>query len=114
MRAALWAWLCARARGAASIIQSALTGPDGVSWAPGRIMGFSVFGIGQCLVIKSSQQMLGHQMDPNNWSAFFQGVALFEGAICTIAIGLVLGMAPTDAGGKWWGKDASPPPPPAP
>jgi hypothetical protein len=26
---------------------------------------------------------------------------------------LVLGMAPTDPGGKWWGREASPPPPPA-
>ncbi len=27
-------------------------------------------------------------------------------------IRLVLGMAPTDFGGRWWGREASPPPPP--
>lgn len=27
---------------------------------------------------------------------------------------LVLGMAPTDPGGKWWGREASTPPPPKP
>lgn len=95
-----------------SIVKSALTGPDGQSWAPGRIMGFAVFVIGQCLVIRASHQQLARYMDPNSWMIFFQGVAIFEGAICTIAIGLVLGMAPTDSGGRWWDKGASPPPPP--
>jgi hypothetical protein len=95
-----------------SIGKSALTGADGSSWAPGRIMGFAVFLIGQCLVIRASAQQLDKHLDPNNWAAFFQGVAIFEATICSVAIGLVLGMAPTDSGGRWWGKEASPPPPP--
>ncbi len=98
-------------RGAGRIVKSALTAPDGESWAPGRIMGLAVFVIGQCLVMRASGQMLARPMDPNNWAVFFQGVALFEAAICGTAVGLVLGIAPTDAGGKWWGREASPPPP---
>ena len=68
--------------------------------------------IGQCLVIRAAQQMLGRPMDPSSWAVFFQGVAWFEGADCAVAIGLVLGMAPADPGGKWWGREASPPTPP--
>jgi hypothetical protein len=99
--------------GLGSIIKSALTAPDGESWAPGRIMGFVVFTVGQCLVVRASHQQLAHaNMDPNGWASFFQAVSMFEAAISTIAIGLVLGMAPADPGGKWWGREASPPPPP--
>src|SRR5438445_8871120 len=105
----LWAGASASARSLGSIIKSAMTAPDGESWAPGRIMGFAVFAVGQCLVIRASQQTLGRPMDPNNWAVFFQGVAMFEGMICGVAIGLVLGMAPADPGGKWWGKETTPP-----
>jgi hypothetical protein len=96
-----------------AIVKSALTGPDGVSWAPGRIMGFGVFVVGQCLVIRAAQSVLARSVSVGEWTTFFNGVAAFEAMDCATAIGLVLGMAPTDPGGKWWGKGASPPPPPA-
>jgi hypothetical protein len=95
-----------------SIIKSALTGPDGSSWAPGRIMGFGLFSVSQCLVIRATQSVLAKGPTVADWAAFLPAVAAFEGVVCAIAIGLVLGMAPTDSGGKWWGRDASPPPPP--
>ena len=104
--------LCAGALGLGSVIKSALTGPDGVSWAPGRIMGFGVFVVGQCLVIRASQSVLGRGLSPAEWTTFLNGVAGFEALDCATAIGLVLGMAPTDPGGKWWGREASPPPAP--
>lgn len=102
-----WAWIAAPVRGLGCIVKSMLTGADGSSWAPGRIMGLAVFVIGQCLVMRASAQMLARPMDPNNWTVFFQGVAVFEGSICAVAIGLVLGMAPADAGGGFW-KAAAP------
>ena len=95
-----------------AIIKSALTGPDGVSWAPGRIMGFALFGVTQCLVVRAAQAVLAKGPSVSDWAVFLPAVATFEGVVCAIAIGLVLGMAPTDSGGKWWGRDASPPPPP--
>lgn len=101
------AWLSAYA-----IVKSALTGPDGVSWAPGRIMGFGVFVVGQCLVVRAAQSVLAKGLSAGEWTTFFNGVAAFEALDCATAIGLVLGMAPTDPGGKWWGREASPPPPP--
>jgi hypothetical protein len=104
------AWLWPALTGLGAIVQSVLTGPDGRSWAPGRIMGFGVFGVGQCLVVRASASVLAHGLDPEAWKTFFDGVAGFEFADCTVAIGLVLGMAPTDPGGRWWSKDASPPP----
>ena len=109
---ALWAWVCAPARGLGGIIKSVLTGPDNESWAPGRIMGFGVFVVGQCLVVRASASVLAKGLSPPEWQAFFAGVAGFEAVDCGTAIGLVLGMAPADPGGRWWGKEASPPPPP--
>lgn len=98
----------------ASIIKSALNGPDGVSWAPGRIMGFGVFLVGQCLVVRASQAVLARGLSPSEWTTFLDGVAGFEALDCGTAIGLVLGMAPADPGGKWWGREATPPQAPEP
>lgn len=105
----LWAGLCAAVRGLGGIAKSALTAPDGTSWAPGRIMGFGVFVIGQCLVIRASQSVLIKGLSVSEWTAFLQGIATFEALDCAVATGLVLGMAPTDPFGKWWGKDAATP-----
>jgi hypothetical protein len=107
-----WAWAFAAARRLGGIVKSMLTGPDGSSWAPGRIMGVAEFGVGQCLVVRATHEVLGKQPSVSDWCAFFSGVSAFEAAICATAIGLVLGMAPTDSGGRWWGREASPPPPP--
>ncbi len=107
-----WTWLCARAAGLGGIVKSLLTGPDGSSWAPGRVMGLATFVVAQCLVIKASQAMLPQLKTPTDWQGFFMGVAGFQAVTGGTCIALVLGMAPTDAGGKWWGRDASPPPPP--
>ena len=96
----VWPGLCAGARGLAAVIKSALTGPDGASWAPGRIMGFGVFVVGQCLVMRAAQAVLARGPSVAEWGAFFNGVASFEALDCATAIGLVLGMAPTDPGGK--------------
>jgi hypothetical protein len=112
---ALWACMPSTlARGLGGIVKSALTGPDGISWAPGRIMGFGVFAVGQCLVIRAAHSVLLRGLAPVDWKVFFDGVAAFEFTDCGVAIALVLGMAPSDPGGKWWGKEAAPPPPPNP
>ena len=112
-RAQYWVALRAPARSLGDIIKSVLTGPDGVSWAPGRIMGLGLFLVGQCLVMRAAHDVLTKHPAVADWVMFFGGVSAFEAAICATAIGLVLGMAPTDSGGKWWGREASPPPPPA-
>jgi hypothetical protein len=108
----IWASLAAPAGMLGSIIKSALTGPDGSSWAPGRIMGFATFVVAQCMVIKVAGAMLPVVRSPQGWTTLFVAVAGFQGATGATCIALVLGMAPTDAGGKWWGREASPPPPP--
>jgi hypothetical protein len=96
------------------VLKSLLTAPDGESYAPGRIMGFVVFFIGQAITVFVVLQVAEHQppVSVSDWMGLLIGVAGFEAAICGTAIGLVLGMAPTDSGGKWWDKGASPPPPP--
>jgi hypothetical protein len=108
----IWAATRGLCRILGSIIKSALTGPDGASWAPGRIMGFGVFVVGQCLVVRATHSVLAKGLSAADWTTFFNGVAAFEALDSATAIGLVLGMAPTDPGGKWWGREASPPPPP--
>jgi hypothetical protein len=97
-----------------SVLKSLFTAPDGESYAPGRIMGFIVFFVGQGIVVFVVHQVAAHvpPVSVSDWMGLLIGVAGFEAAICTTAIGLVLGMAPTDSGGKWWDKGASPPPPP--
>ena len=111
-RAELWAAVCAPVRIAGPIIKSAMTGPDGESWAPGRLMGFAVFAIGQGLVTRAAADVLSRRPPVADWVVFLGGVSAFEAAICGTAVGLVLGMAPSDPGGRWWGREASPPPPP--
>jgi hypothetical protein len=106
-----WRWLKVAGVALYTIVKSALTAPDGTSWAPGRIMGFGVFVVGQCLVIRAAQSVLARGLSVSEWTSFFNGVAAFEAMDCATAIGLVLGMAPTDPGGKWWGREASAPPP---
>ena len=95
------------------VIKSYLTAPDGESYAPGRLMAFATFVICQCLVIKATLSVMAAAPKVADWNAFFQGVSMFEFAVATISIALVMGIAPADSGGKWWGKDASPPPPPS-
>jgi hypothetical protein len=111
------AWSASQAfaavRSVGGIVKSALTGPDGVSWAPGRIMGFAVFAVGQCLVVRAAHSVLLKGLTPTDWRIFFDGVGAFEFTDCGVAIALVLGMAPSDPGGRWWGKEAAPPPAPA-
>ena len=104
-----WRWIGVLGQGAWSVIRTAMTGPDNVSWAPGRIMGFGVFLVGQCLVMRAAQAVLAKGATVGEWATFFQGVASFEALDSATAIGMVLGMSPTDPGGKWWGREASPP-----
>jgi hypothetical protein len=108
MTKALWALACAAARGLWSIVKTAMTGPDNQSWAPGRIMGFSVFAVGQCLVIRIAQWGLDRAGSLGELLTVFSGVSAFEAAICCTAVGLVLGMAPSDPGGRWWEKQEPP------
>ncbi|AKU43453.1 holin/antiholin [Caulobacter phage Sansa] len=98
---------------AAKFMMSMLTGPDGESVAPGRVMACILFIVGQFVTIYVVFK-LGPKAIVSDWALALQSLALWEGAICGGATGLILGTAPTDAGGKWWGKDASPPPPPVP
>jgi len=111
---AIWTWLCARGRGLGGVVKSVMTGPDGVSWAPGRIMGFATFIVAQCLVIRASAAMIPVLKTPGDWQVFFVGVGAFQAGTGATCVALVLGMAPSDSGGKWWGRDASPPPAPRP
>jgi hypothetical protein len=107
----LWSWIGVRAHAFGGIVKSMLTGPDGASWAPGRIMGLATFAVAQCLVIKASAAMIPLMRTPADWLTFFTAVGGFQAGTGATCIGLVLGMAPADSGGKWWGRDASPPPP---
>lgn len=106
--------LAAIAAAAAHALKSYATGPDGRSYAPGRAMAAAVFVVGQCLVIRATQTVLAARPTVEAWGVFFGSVSTFEAAICATCVGLVLGIAPADPGGKWWGRDNHPPPPPEP
>ena len=97
-------------RGVGGVLKSYATAPDGVSYAPGRLFAFVTFAVGQGLVVRAAVSVLARGPTVADWAAFFQAVAMFEFAIASVAIGLVMGIAPADPGGKWWGRDASPPP----
>jgi hypothetical protein len=71
-------------------------------------MGFSVFAVGQCLVVRVAQWGLDHAASLGELLTVFGGVSAFEAAISATAVGLVLGMAPSDPGGRWWEKPAPP------
>ena len=101
-------------RGIGAVLKSYATGPDGVSYAPGRLFAFGVFGVGQGLVLRAAASILSRGPQVADWAGFFQAAAMFEFAIASIAIALVMGIAPADPGGRWWSREASPPPPPNP
>ena len=107
-RARLWPWLALRGLG--GIIKSTLTGPDGTSYAPGRLFAFATFVIAQGLVVRVSAALLPVSRHVSDWMSFFAAVAAFQGATGATCIALVLGIAPADSGGRWCSKDASPPP----
>lgn len=94
-----------------TVIKSYLTGPDGVSYAPGRLMAMVLFAICQVTVILTVHHALSHNIRTSGWPPFLQGIAIFEGMTSSVCVALILGIAPTDPQGKWWGKDASPPGP---
>ena len=104
------AWLRIGARALAEAAKSYLTGPDGTSYAPGRLFAFATFVIAQGLVVRAAAAVLSGPRPVSDWMAFFVAVAAFQGATGATCIALVLGIAPADSGGKWWSKDASPPP----
>ena len=93
-----------------AIVQSLFTGPDGKSWAPGRVFAFATFAVAQGLVLKVTAVSLHHLRSAGEWMTFFAAVAGFQGATGATCVALVLGIAPADSGGRWWSKDASPPP----
>lgn len=101
---------------AGEIAKSYLTAPDGESYAPGRLMGLIVFALAQGIAIYVVQHVGGRipPVSVADWQVALVALAAWEVAICGTAVGLILGVAPTDSGGKWWSKDASPPPPPIP
>ena len=109
---------CARGalmRGIGVVLKSYATAPDGVSYAPGRLFAFVAFGVGQALEARATVSVLARAPTVVDWAAFFQAVAMFEFAIASVSIALVMGIAPADPGGKWWDRGASPPPtPPSP
>lgn len=96
------AWAGAAARCLGGIVKSALTGPDGVSWAPGRIMAAATFIVAQCLVIRASQAFLPLAKTAMDFGYFFAGVAGFQAVTGATCIALVLGNAPADPGGGFW------------
>lgn len=95
-----------------SIFKSFLTGPDGTSYAPGRLMALILFAVIVWLVIFVALRISDHAPTVNDWVTYLNALMIFVPAMVVAIIGLILGQAPTDAGGKWWGKDASPPPAP--
>lgn len=97
--------------GAGAILKSLLTGPDGESYAPGRLMALVLFTIVAWLIVFIAYRLADKAVDVNGWVTYLNALMIFVPAMCVAIIGLILGQAPTDAGGKWWGKDASPPPP---
>ncbi|GEM_PF-6600829 len=105
-----FAWLAPPVRGLGAVVRSYLTGPDGRSFAPGRLFAFVTFVIAQCLVVRVSAALLPALRHPSDWMTYFVAVAGFQGATGATCIALVLGIAPADSGGRWWSKDASPPP----
>jgi uncharacterized membrane protein YadS len=104
------AWLGPAVAGLGAIVKSYLTGPDGRSYAPGRLFAFATFVIAQGLVVRVSAALLPVMRHASDWMTFFMAVAGFQAATGATCIALVLGIAPADSGGKWWSKDASPPP----
>ena len=64
----------------------------------------------QCLVIRVSAALLAKLNAPEQWMTFFIAVGGFQACTGATCIALVLGIAPADSGGRWWSKDASPPP----
>jgi hypothetical protein len=72
-------------------------------------MGFGLFGVGVCAYIRITAAMLPRLVTPERCFTYFQGSVFYFGGLGTVCIALVLGMAPSDRGGKWWGRDASPP-----
>lgn len=97
-------------KGLGAILKSFLTGPDGESFAPGRIMGFAVFAVGQWVAVFATLKVAPVCHSPGDWQTYFIGFAGLQVATVTASVGAILGQAPTDAGGKWWSKAASPPP----
>lgn len=103
-------WITSAALCLCRIVQSLFTGPDGKSWAPGRVFAFATFAVAQGLVVRVSGALLPLLRHASDWMTFFAAVAGFQGATGATCIALVLGIAPADSGGRWWSKDASPPP----
>lgn len=94
------------------VLKSYLTGPDGVSLAPGRLMGFVLFA---WLIWSATFMQMNVAKSPHtigDWISLMGQFIIYIPAIAVACVGLVLGIAPTDSGGKWWSRDASPPPPP--
>lgn len=91
------AWLSVYA-----IVKSAMTGPDGQSWAPGRLMAAATFIVAQCLVIRAAQSFLPLARTAADWQGFFIGVAGFQAVTAGTCVALVLGNAPADPGGGFW------------
>jgi len=92
-----------------SVAKSFLTGPDGLSYAPGRLMAFAAFGVSQWLLLSIAQHM---HLDPRttvgDWTSFLHAAAIFDGATAVTCVGLILGQAPTDAGGAFWKSRSTP------
>lgn len=96
---------------AGDVLKSFLTGPDGESYAPGRLMALVLFGVAMWLVIYIATRLSYKEVAVTDWVTYLTALSIFIPAMVASAVGLILGQAPTDSGGKWWGKDNSPPPP---
>lgn len=98
--------------GLGNVLKSYGTAPDGESYAPGRLMAAVLFSVAQWIVIFATCRVGEGHATMSDWQGLMIAVAAFEAAISTTCVALILGIAPTDSGGKWWSRDASPPPPP--
>ena len=95
--------------GLGAIAKSFLTGPDGQSFAPGRLMAFVAFAVGQWLLLGISWHM-HHDVRTlsSDWNSFLIGAGAFDASLAVTCVGLILGQAPTDAGGAFWKSKSTP------
>jgi len=91
-----------------AILKSYLTGADGQSYAPGRLMAFVAFIVSQVILCMAAWTMFKSQASAADWSTFLTGAGIFDGATAVTCTGLILGQAPTDAGGAFWKSGSTP------
>lgn len=95
-------------RALGAILKSYLTAADGQSYAPGRLMAFLTFIVSQVILCMAAWTMFQNKASAADWSTFLTGAGIFDAATAATCVGLILGQAPTDAGGAFWKSKSTP------